>query len=320
MRKSARNRIIIWSIVSVVLIGMLSVGIHVFSKYSIYNNLEFIKNEIRFLETDTDYYTSAGESIVFSAAQADSIDSIDIDWIAGDVEVVRGDTNEISIEETSSYEITEENAMRYSLDGSTLKITAGKDYAFFNLFSFGSSGLNKNLTVTIPKDKSLDALDIDAASADINIDGAAEINEVRADTASGCIGIYNVTGEKAEVNTASGNIVIDSKFESINTENISGQTEITANCKKLDMSSVSGEVNATVGKETASIDAESVSSNINVTLPKSIAGFTADYETVSGKFSSDFEGKSYDGKFVNGDGTLKIDLQTVSGNITITQS
>lgn len=50
MRKSARNRIIIWSIVSVLLIGLLTVGIigirnykHSISNFSVFQMMKLIK-------------------------------------------------------------------------------------------------------------------------------------------------------------------------------------------------------------------------------------------------------------------------------------
>ena len=65
------------------------------------------------------------------------------------------------------------------------------------------------------------------------------------------------------------------------------------------------------------INSESVSGEINISLIESISGFTAEYESVSGSFECDFAGKNRDDKFIYGNGMAEIDVETVSGNISV---
>ncbi|MDD6847516.1 MAG: DUF4097 family beta strand repeat-containing protein [Oscillospiraceae bacterium] len=66
------------------------------------------------------------------------------------------------------------------------------------------------------------------------------------------------------------------------------------------------------------IDMESVSGNVNITIPEKIGGFTADYDTVSGDFSTDFSVKTIGNSHTYGDGSAEFDFETVSGDIKIT--
>ncbi len=307
MKKSARNRIIIWSVVTVLLVGLLSLGIHFFSQYSLFGSNPF--GVINFNEFEKYDYSRGNAEF-----DLESVDSIEIDWLSGNINIIEGKGDKIKIEESSNSNIPQDKTMKYVLDGSKLKISAGSISNFINFFT---PGLSKNLTVSLPKDKCLDELEISCASSDVSVNGV-DITELSADSASGKVEIIDVVGSKAEISTASGEITVDSEFDIIDSESVSGNTTITSQCTKLDSSSVSGEINADLTDEIDNIDMESVSGNINITLPEKIGGFTADYDTVSGDFSTDFSVKTIGNSHISGDGSAEFDFETVSGDIKIT--
>lgn len=309
MKKSARNRIIIWSVVTVLLVGLLSLGIHFFSQYSLFGNNPFGMAALN----EFDKYDYSRGNAEF---KAEAVDSIEIDWISGNIKVIEGKGDKIKIEESSNSEIPQDKTMKYVLKDNQLKINPGNISNFINFFS---PGFSKNLTVTLPKDKCLDELEISCASSDVTINGT-NISEISADSASGKVEIIDAVGSTAEISTASGEITVDSEFDFIDSESVSGNTTITSRCTKLDSSSVSGEINADLTNDIEDIDMESVSGNINVALPKQIDGFNAKYETVSGDFSCDFTGKSNDSSFISGDGSTQINFGTVSGDMTISEN
>ena len=307
MRKSARNRIIIWSVVTLLLIGLLAVGIRFFSEYSLFGSNPF--GVITFNEFEKyDYSTGNAEFT------SDKVETITVNWISGNIKFVQGKGDKIKIEENSNSAIPQNKAMKYALDGKKLIINSGEISSFFN---FLPTGLSKDLTVTIPKDKSLDDVEINCASSHVSIKGT-EIEKLSTDSASGDVEINNVTGNTADISTVSGEIVINSNFDAISSGSISGKITITGNCSKLDTSSVSGEINADLTDEIDNIDMESVSGNVNITIPEKIGGFTADYDTVSGDFSTDFSVKTIGNSHICGDGSAEFDFETVSGDIKIT--
>ncbi len=98
-----------------------------------------------------------------------SINSIDIDWISGRVTVIPYDGDDIVIREKSKGKIDEENCLRYRISGDTLEINYFRQTAEFNFT--GSINYSKQLEIKVPRAlaKSLDELNFDAVSADLNI-------------------------------------------------------------------------------------------------------------------------------------------------------
>ncbi len=148
------------------------------------------------------------------------------------------------------------------------------------------SNVVKDLTVKLPKKTLLDKLEIDAVSADMKLDG--------------------LFGKELELVTVSGKIEgVALSFDKIEVESVSGNVELAL-------------ADACVPK---AIDCDSVSGNVTLRLP-SDAGFTAEIDSVSGDFRSNFatvaEGKN---KFrAAGQGDTEISLDSVSGDLHVEMS
>ena len=305
MKKSARNRIIIWSIISVLLIGLLTVGIIGVRNYNVFNFKLF-----SFSGEDLDKMSTG-------SAQFDKneVKSIDINWTSGTVEIKNGSTDKVEISENSSYDKDDDNAMRWSLDDGKLKIYNSKNAFGFNWFSFSMSP--KKLTVTLPESISLDEFDISSASAEFTAE-SINADTLDIETASGTIKVDSFEGNKADINTASGTVDFNAvSADDVDVETVSGECTVSGKIEKLNASSVSAGLNLTVGKNNSEISAETVSGNVNIRTNCDESGFTAHYSSVSGNFSSDFAGKNKDGKFVYGSGKADYNISTVSGNIDI---
>ena len=305
MRKSARNRIIIWSIISVLLIGLLTVGIIGVRNYSVFNFKLF-----SFSGEDLDKMSTG-------SAQFDKneVKSIDINWTSGTVEIKNGSTDKVEISENASYDKDDDNAMRWSLDDGKLKIYDSKNAFGFNGFSFSMSP--KKLTVTLPESISFDEFDISSASAEFTAE-CINADTLDIETATGTIKVDSFEGNKADINTASGTVdFVAVSADDVDVETVSGECTVSGKIEKLNASGVSAGLNLTVGKNNSEISAETVSGNVNIRTNCDESGFTARYSSVSGNFSSDFAGKNKDGKFVYGSGKADYNISTVSGNIDI---
>lgn len=304
MRKSARNRIIIWSIISALLIGLLTVGIIGVRNYKVFNFKLF-----SFSGEDLDKMSTG-------SAQFDKneVKSIDINWTSGTVEIKNGSTDKVEISENSSYDKDDDNAMRWSLDDGKLKIYDSKNYGF-QWFSFSLSP--KKLTVALPEGISLDEFDVSSASADVTAE-SINADTLDIETASGKIKVDSFEGNKADINTASGTVdFVTASADDVDVETVSGECTVSGKIEKLNVSGVSAGLNLTVGKNNSKISAETISGNVNIKTNCDKSGFTAHYSSVSGNFSSDFAGKNKDGKFVYGSGNADYNISTVSGNIVI---
>jgi DUF4097 and DUF4098 domain-containing protein YvlB len=67
------------------------------------------------------------------------------------------------------------------------------------------------------------------------------------------------------------------------------------------------------------LDIESVSGNVELWLPDS-ASFTLAHETTSGRLISDFSMKNLSDRYVCGEGKASFHVETVSGNLILTQN
>lgn len=305
MRKSARNRIIIWSIVSVLLIGLLTVGIIGIRNYNAFNFklFSFSNDEIDKMSTGNAEFDK------------NEVKSIDINWTSGTVEIKNGNTDKVEISENVSYDKNSDKAMRWSLDDGKLKIYDSKNAFGFHWFSFSMSP--KKLTVTLPESISLDEFDISSASAEFTAE-CINADTLDIETASGTIKVDSFEGNKADINTASGTVDFTAvSAEDVDVETVSGECTVTGKIEKLNVSGVSSVLNLIVGKNNSEINAETVSGNVNIKTNCDQSGFTANYSSVSGDFSSDFAGTNKNGKFVYGSGKADYNISTVSGNIDI---
>lgn len=243
------------------------------------------------------------------------VKSIDINWTSGTVEIKNGNTDKVEISENVSYDKNSDNAMRWSLDDGKLKIYDSKNAFGFHWFSFSMSP--KKLTVTLPESISLDEFDISSASAEFTAE-CINADTLDIETASGTIKVDSFEGNKADINTASGTVDFTAvSAEDVDVETVSGECTVTGKIEKLNVSGVSSVLNLIVGKNNSEINAETVSGNVNIRTNCDQSGFTANYSSVSGDFSSDFAGTNKNGKFVYGSGKADYNISTVSGNIDI---
>ena len=64
------------------------------------------------------------------------------------------------------------------------------------------------------------------------------------------------------------------------------------------------------------ITMDTASGSLSLKLPKH-AGFAVNLDTLSGKFRSDFEISQDGNRYLCGDGTCKIEMESMSGGVTV---
>lgn len=227
--------------------------------------------------TDGDYYDDYNDSMYSignAEIDADKIQNINIEWIAGKVDIKYYDGDKISISEN---EQSEDNyRLRYRLDNGTLDIKYFKSDKYK---AHSSLNHTKELTIYIPQDKVLYHIDIEGVSATVNSE--VTVNDFDAETVSGNINVNGIMNS-ADAESVSGNItfICPESFYELSTDSVSGETYITIprdiNGFYIYSSSVSGRVNAddfnisgkasnyTYGAGGAEIDFNSVSGNLNI--------------------------------------------------------
>ena len=210
---------------------------------------------------------------------ANAISKLEIDWFSGSIAIESYDGSELTFSESSEKAITEETTMHYWLEnGGTLHIRFAKSGVRFKNF-------DKHLTVKVPAAWNLDKLEVDAVSSDVTVKGIT-------------CGEFELDGVSA------------------------GLTMSKSAVRSLDMNTVSGCLSAdfsaadSAAVQPQKLSFETVSGSATLSWPEAW-GFSAEMESVSGKFNCPFATKVSKGEYTYGNGGTEIDMESVSGSLTI---
>lgn len=289
MKTNAIVRIILFSLTILVLIGILLAGLS-FNWY-MFDGDTFVSNGKDYLPVASDGLTAQG------AADASQIRNVEIEWVSGSI-VIKPDANstQINIQETGFS--NEKYQMVYSRIGDTLEIQYCEESMDFPSFGFSLNGnISKDLIITVPADWICDTLEIDAASASINISDMT-IQKVDFDGASGACQFINCSVGAISMDTASGDV------------DFSGTLNV------LDFNGASADCSIVVLNVPSKIDIDTASGDLELWLPEE-CGFSCSMDTMSGRFSSDFSSTMQNGHHVYGDGSCIIQVDAMSGDVCI---
>lgn len=285
MKHNAIIRVIVWSVVLVVLLSLLVGGLVYFLPYrQIGTAAETVDATELPAEFSTDF-PSYGTS-------ADDIREIEIDWVSGNIQILPTETDHIQVREAAAHAST--GAMLCRKEGDTLKISFCKG----ELASLKGIG-TKDLTIQVPQGWACRKLEVDAASVKVTVQDLT-IEEVSLDTAGGESHFEGCTLGKAEGSTASGDFYLSGTVED------------------LEYDSASGSVEAVLSNVPNEIRMDTASGSLSLKLPKD-AGFAVSLDTMSGKFRSDFEVTQDGSRYLRGDGACRIDMESMSGGVTVNQ-
>ena len=287
MKTNAIVRIVLLSVAIVLLLGILLAGIGL-RIYSV-NFAGSVENHSGDLDLEVMQVDLAG------AVSAEAVRNISIEWVSGHVTLLPGDVEKISFSESDVDD--EKDKMAWKLDGSTLKIQFCRERFSFPSFGINISTPSKDLVITVPRDWVCDTLEIDCASASVNVHEMT-IREVDFDGASGKCSFYDCSVEELDLDTASGDVAFTGTLDSLDCDAASASCQITV---------------ANVPRE---IDIDTASGDLDLTLPED-CGFTCELDSMSGDFVSDFETTISNGRHTHGDGSCKITVSAMSGDVTI---
>ena len=228
------------------------------------------------------------------SADPAAIREIKIEWISGSVTIEPGDVQEITFLESGNG--TDKYEMVWKQSGDELVIQYSKDsgIAGFGLH-FGDG--SKDLTVTVPRGWVCDSLELDTASTDLTVRDMI-IREMEIDSASGTAKFENCTVSSLDVDTASGDVTFSGSLN------------------ELDFEAASASFTGVLENVPDQVNMDSMSGGLTLTLPED-AGFTVSLDAMSSDFSSDFPTVKKNKSYVCGDGDCKIDVDAMSGDVSI---
>lgn len=231
------------------------------------------------------------ESNGYGCPAAD-IGELDIEWFAGDITICPGNTDRITVREDGSFD--DRYTMVIRRDGDSLKIRFFQEER--NMIGLHNIP-EKDLTITVPTDWYCRALEIETASATV-------------DVCDMTIGVVDFSG-------ASGSCTFENcTVETMNMETASGDVRITGSLNTLDCDAASAKIHAVLNNVPSRLDMETMSGDLELTLPAD-AGFTLNLDSLSGSFSTDFQTKMVSKNHVAGDGACRIQISALSGDVTI---
>lgn len=224
-------------------------------------------------------------------AGTEPVTHIEIEWTAGTITIQPGDTDQVTFSERGSIE--PDDQMVYSQSGNKLTIRYQKQQVRIGI----QNVVSKDLIITVPRDWMGDSIEIDAASARLELRDIT-VRELEFDGASGTGSFENCTIEELDIDTASGDI------------------EYSGTLNTLDFDAMSAKLTARLSNHPRSMELDTMSGDVDLTLPAD-CGFTVRIETASSDFSTDFETSTQKGKHVHGDGSCRIEISGMSGDVHI---
>lgn len=205
MKRNAIARIIIYSVLAVVLTGIMVSGISA-------NGFVF--------SFGGNNGTVVEGVVPFSASQ---IKKLEIEWAAGSVRIQAADTDQITISEVRPEDC--KYKMTYQINGDTLSLSYSQGTIGIG---FGNWSIpNKDLVVTVPRDWVCEELELDGAALEINIEGLT-VEDLSLDGAS-CQLKFAGSVDRVDIDGASADIKLncESRISSIEVDGASCEIDVT---------------------------------------------------------------------------------------------
>lgn len=242
-----------------------------------------------------------------------TVEKLDIDWIAGTVNIGFSDSASIEIAEESKMSLTDSDLLRYKLDNGTLYIR------FCASGGTATHNLSKSLTLVLPAGTEFDDVCLNMVSADVSFDEITTKSFVSDAVSGDVIGnTLNVT-DTVSADTVSGDFIINSMLTAKNFDfdSTSGNLQVADSriSDSIDLNTVSGEVKLYLA-QMCNINQDTTSGDFVLYVPAD-ASFVLSHDSVSGNCELELPAIVKDDTYCVGDGTYKVDTNAVSGDVTI---
>ena len=261
------------------------------------------------------------------------VTQLKIEWWNGPVEIRPWEGDTIRVAEYSPRPLKDSERMGIREKNGKLHIQWNE-----NGMRFGSWRLKKHLVVELPMDAVLEEIRAENTSGSLCLAGIS-LGKGNLETTSGMVYCHGLRAEKMRVETTSGEVQMEgASVGELRVETISGEQRILefaaqyfkgetvsgaltaiGNGEELKLSTVSGPLTVQVGQHPRKVKLETVPGPVEAVLPEGEPGFTVEYSSLSGRFSSQFPltGKlgKREGSAVYGSGGTQLHLETVSGSM-----
>lgn len=287
MKANAIIRIVCFSL-AIVLLGSILLGVLLFGMYIVDGRLHIRE----------DHTVMEPEGALKQYEISSEIQNIEIEWAAGSITITEDPSvKDIHITEYTPAHSEHQTVMKQS--GQTLKIKFSEESVKFSSFGMDID-FTKDLEITVPPSWSCNFIEIDAASADVEIHNL-RINELDFDGASGLLVLDNCEIVNLDIDTASGDV------------------EFTGTLKDLDFDAASAKFSGEFYQMPNHLNLDAMSGDVEIILPEH-CWFTCELDTMSGNFDTDFAiNQNKNGVYVYGneDNACHIKISAMSSDVSI---
>ena len=290
MKRNAIVRIVLFSLALLVLLFILGVALAV-------DRFGFSLSDIR-RESEDGFEAppspmAIDDEICTSSFDASDLHSIDIDWAAGNIYILTdAKATQITVSEPAMGSAKEQ--MVCTVSGKTLKIEFSQED--FHVIGIHKD-FSKDLAITVPLSWNCQELELDVASANVEIYNMT-IRTVDFDGASGVCSFTDCMVTELDVDTASGDI------------------QFTGSLENLECDAMSASCQLALTNHPHTVDISTMSGDLLLVLPED-CGFTLSMDAMSSKFTSDFPTTISNGSHIHGDGSCRIHVDGMSGDVVI---
>ena len=281
--------------------------------------------KINYIYQNGDKYVAGDREIT------EKIETIDVDYLSGNITIVGADANAVTIRETSEKQLEDQRKVHTWVDGTTLYVRYCASAKGLDV-----NNLKKNLEIQLPadvklsdvkvkvssgdliyKDLEAETVNVHASSGDVEVSGA--VKKIDLQVSSGDITV-NQHGDSDEIKlkASSGKITVNAETAGVlDVHSSSGSVKVEAKSVKdfrSKISSGSGEYKFASEPET--IDVSHTSGSATFYLPKE-SNLTGEFKASSGKLSYDLAFSKTGDNYVCGNGANHLKVHVSSGNIDV---
>jgi hypothetical protein len=268
-----------------------------------------------------------GPRVLDIGDENERVGKLEVGIVGGRVDVVTHDDSP-----TARVEITHVEGLpvKVTWDGMTLRVLHGKEWDNNNVMemlkrTFEHFGRNRVIvSISVPTD---------AAATVATVSGEAVVsglrNTVKVNSVSGALIVSDVRGD-VDMHTVSGSVDGDTLTGSANVNSVSGTVTLQrSSLPDVKINTVSGDIAVDLTSGRSRIRSNSVSGDVTVRAP--LTGFDVEANSASGSivvdgrqlskgFGAGSHGRERMGRLREGDGSLEIKANAVSGSIVVLRS
>lgn len=268
----------------------------------------------------------AGDRVI-----SEKIETIDIDYMSGEVKLVGTSSDTVKIQETSEKHLDDKRKVHTWVDGTTLYIRFCASAKGLDL-----NNLKKSLVIEIPKSVDLTKVKVDVSSSDVtcenfeaeSVDVYSSSGDVMVECGAKKVKLHASSGDisllqhgdsdEISIDVSSGKIdLMAENVETLNVEASSGSITVsTDTVKDCKARSSSGACSFRFTTTPESMDVSVSSGGFTAYLPED-ADLTADVTVSSGKFFYELPFSKTGDLYVCGSGANQLKVHSSSGDVNL---